>query len=82
MSLDYSNLRERIREKGLNQKQLASLIGVSEGQLCKKMSGEYVFKQNEILRMCEVLDIEAADISIYFFAEKVEKPQQSAVMSA
>ena len=77
MGLDYSKLRERIRDKGLNQKQLASLIGVSEGQLCKKMSGEYVFKQNEILRMCEVLDIEASEISLYFFTEKVEKPQPS-----
>ena len=76
MGLDYSKLRERIRDKGLNQKQLASLIGVSEGQLCKKMSGEYVFKQNEILRMCEVLDIEASEISLYFFTEKVEKTQR------
>lgn len=70
MSLDYSNLRERIREKGLNQKQLATLIGISEGQLCKKMSGEYVFKQNEIIRMCEILEIEASEISEYFFCSK------------
>ena len=75
MSLDYSKLRERIRDMGLNQKQLASLIGVSEGQLCKKMNGEYVFKQNEIIRMCEVLDIPASEISSYFFTEKVEKTQ-------
>lgn len=76
MSIDYSALRERIRDRALTQKQLASLIGISEGQLCKKMNSEYVFKQTEIIKMCEVLEIEPSEISLYFFTEKVEKHQR------
>lgn len=76
MSIDYSLLKERMKKKGMNQKQLAILVGVSEGQMCKKLSGEYVFKQTEILKICEILEIEAIEISLYFFTEKVEKPQQ------
>lgn len=77
MSIDYGLLKERMKEKGINQKQLAILVGVSEGQMCKKLSGEYVFKQTEILKICEILDIAAIEISLYFFTEKVEKPQQN-----
>ncbi|MBE6794784.1 MAG: DUF739 family protein [Ruminococcaceae bacterium] len=76
MSIDYGFLRERMQEKGINQKQLAILVGVSEGQMCKKLSGEYVFKQTEILKICEILEIAAIEISLYFFTEKVEKTQQ------
>lgn len=65
--LDYSKLKGRILEKGLNQKELASKIGISEGQFCKKLSGEYVFKQSEIVRICEVLNIENNLIGDYFF---------------
>ena len=77
MSIDYGFLKERMKEKGINQKQLAILVGVSEGQMCKKLSGEYVFKQTEILKICEILEIAAIEISLYFFTEKVEKPQQT-----
>lgn len=65
--LDYSKLKGRILEKGLNQKELASKIGISEGQFCKKLSGEYAFKQSEIVRICEVLNIENNLIGDYFF---------------
>lgn len=75
MSIDYSNLKNMMKEKSISQKQLASLIGISEGQLCKKLNGEYVFKQTEIIKICETLNIDAIDISKYFFTEKVEKSQ-------
>ena len=68
--MDYSKLKGRIAQKGLNQKDLASLIGVSEGQFSKKMSGEYVFKQSEILKICNILDIAASQIGEYFFSRK------------
>lgn len=75
MSIDYGALKERMKEKGITQKQLATLLKVSEGQLSKKLSNEYVFKQTEIIRICDILDIEALEISRYFFTEKVEKTQ-------
>ena len=77
MSIDYGPLKERMKEKGITQKQLATLLQVSEGQLSKKLSNEYVFKQTEIIRICDILDIEALEIPTYFFTEKVEKTQQN-----
>lgn len=65
--LDYSKLKGRISEKGLNQKELALKIGISEGQFCKKLSGEYAFKQSEIVKICDVLNIENSLIGDYFF---------------
>ena len=68
--MDYRRLLGRIKEKGLTQKALAELIGVSEGQMCQKLAGRYLFKQSEIRNMCDVLDISQADIGIYFFSPK------------
>ncbi len=77
MSMDYSLLREKMREKNISQKEMAALIPMSESHFCKKLSGEYPFKQSEIVRICEILDIDAGEIHAYFFTEKVEKTQQT-----
>jgi transcriptional regulator with XRE-family HTH domain len=73
--MDYSKLSGRIREKGLTQKALASIVGLSEGQMSQKMKGNYLFKQSEIRGMCDALDIEPAEIGTYFFTPAVEKTQ-------
>ena len=78
-TMDYSKLLGRSKEFGFNQKELAKEVGISEGQFCKKISGNYAFKQTEIQRICEVLDIDAADIGLYFFTPAVEKHQLSRV---
>ena len=74
--MDYSKLRGRIAECGMTQKHLAEKIGVSEGQLCQKMSGRFTFKQKEILDICSVLGIDVGQISAFFFCPRVEKTQQ------
>lgn len=66
--MDYSKLVGRIKEFGYTQKRLAESIGISEGQFCQKLSSRYPFKQTEIQKICELLNIEAEDIGVYFFS--------------
>ena len=65
--MNYNALRGRIREKGLTQKECAAKIGLSEGQLNRKLAGEYDFKQDEIHGLCCLLNIDAEEIGRYFF---------------
>ena len=75
--MDYSRLFGRIAEKGFSQKSLAAAIGISEGQMSLKLTGKYAFKQSDIRKICEELDIGAELIGEYFFTPKVEKSQLS-----
>lgn len=68
--LDYSKLLGRIKEKGYTQKSISELISVSESHFCRKLSGEFSFRQSEIQRVCEILDIPAREIGDYFFCAK------------
>ena len=52
------------------------MIGVSEGQLNRKLAGEFAFRQDEINRLCSLLEIAPADIGAYFFSPIVEKTQR------
>lgn len=66
--MDYTKLRGRIRERGMTQKEVAEKVGISEGQFCQKMSGNFVFRQDEIDRISDLLDIDAAEIGAFFFS--------------
>lgn len=68
--VNYNPLRGRMRECGLTQKECAAKIGISEGQLNRKLAGEYDFKQDEIYGLCRLLNIDAAEIGHYFFSPK------------
>lgn len=67
-TMDYSKLSGRIKERGYTQKSLAEAVGISESQFCQKLSGKYAFKQTEIRKICDILDIEAEEIGAYFFS--------------
>lgn len=71
--MDYSKLLGRIKEYGHTQKSVSENIGISEGQLSQKLSGKYLFKQSEIIKICNLLEIDGIDIGEYFFKPKVEK---------
>ena len=73
--MDYSKLLGRIRELGHTQKSVAEAAKMSEGQFCQKLAGNYPFKQTDIQRLCECLDIPAQEIGDYFFNPRVEKTQ-------
>lgn len=66
--MNYRKLLGRIKELGFSQKTLAPLVGISESQLSQKLQSVYAFKQTEIQRMCEHLDIPSDSIGEYFFS--------------
>lgn len=72
MRYDYSKLRGRIVEKCGSNARFAEQIGLSERGLWLKMKGETYFKQSEIQKALEVLDLDGNDINTYFFTQKVQ----------
>ena len=66
--MDYTLLRGRIRERGLTQKEVAEKVGISEGQFCQKLSGNFVFRQDELDRISNLLEIGADEIGNFFFS--------------
>ena len=79
LKFDYSKLKGRIIEKCGTQKAFSSLLGITEGTLTSKLLGYTYFTQQEIIRAVELLDIEPADVNVYFFTCKVEKLEQCAL---
>lgn len=73
MQIDYSKLLGRIKECGMTQEDLASVIGVSATTLSFKLNNKAFFKQTEIKKICEVLEISKEHIGEYFFALEVQK---------
>lgn len=69
-AMDYTMLRGRIRDCGMTQKDLAEKAGISEGQFCQKLAGNFAFRQDEIDRICILLNIPSAEIGRYFFLPK------------
>lgn len=67
---DYSKLLGRLKEKNLTQDQLAVKIGISPASMNLKLNNKSPFKQNEILAICDVLDIDYSEIPAYFFCHK------------
>lgn len=68
---DYSKLLGKIREKGLTQVELAKKIGISEATLNFSLKNKRPFKQDEIIRICEILCIGLESVETYFFNRKL-----------
>ena len=73
MGFDYSKLLGRIKEKGMTQKSLSEAIGIGINSLNFKLANKAFFKQQEIRRICEILEIEDGEVGLYFFTQKVQK---------
>ena len=73
MEFDYSKLLGRIKEKGLTQAQLSSLVDMTPGTMSMKLNNRAYFRQAEIFAICDVLDIPISEIGEYFFVRKVRK---------
>ena len=67
-SFNYSALLGLMREKGYTQESLAAATGISLSQLSAKLNGRYPFKQTDIQKIVDVLNIVPMDIGRYFFA--------------
>lgn len=68
---DYAKLYGRMREKGYTQAGLAKEIGISETSMNLTLNNKRDFRQNEILKISEVLEIPAENLEEYFFAKKL-----------
>lgn len=65
---NYSKLLGRIKERGYTQVLLAKEIGLSETSLNLTLNNKRDFRQDEIERLADVLDIRAVEYEAYFFA--------------
>lgn len=72
MAYDYRKLLGRIVEKYGTQAKFATAMGMSEHTLSKKLNNIIRWKQDEITRACDLLDIAFELIPVYFFALEVQ----------
>ena len=70
MEFDYNKLRGRIREVCGTEGRLAEKIGLSPRSMSLKLHGKRYFKQNEIGKIINELELTNDDIGIYFFYSK------------
>lgn len=66
---NYSKFLGKIRERGLTQESLAPMCGMELSTLNRKLRGKGEWKQSEIIKACDAVGIEYADIPVYFFAQ-------------
>ena len=69
---DYSKLRGRIVEKYGTQRRFAMENQLSDRSMSLKLNNDIRLSQEEIMKWCELLDIDT-QIPVYFFAQKVSK---------
>lgn len=72
---DYSLLLGKIKEKVKTIANMAKLLNINTSTLSLKLNNHREFKRNEIIKICDILDININDSEIkrYFFTLKVRK---------
>ena len=68
MLYNYRKLLGKMKENNITQEVLAKEIGLKPPTLSQKLNNKAKFKQSEISKICDVLNIEANEIGLYFFA--------------
>lgn len=76
MSYEYSKLKGRIIEVCGSQIEFAKALGCSCRTLSLKMTNKRAWKQSEITRALEILNIDEEEIPDYFFKKKVQNIEQ------
>ena len=56
--MNANALRGKIAEKGFTQESLAKAVGISTNSMSRKLLGERQFRLKEVVRICEVLEID------------------------
>lgn len=77
MAFDYRKLRGKIVEKYGSQSEFSLAIGFSERTLSLKMNSKVPWKQKEICKAADLLDISDSDIGDYFFTTKVQNIERT-----
>ena len=76
MKFDYRRLKGRIKEMYGTQNEFAEAVGLSFVSISKKLNNLRQFKQSDIDKITEVLNIPKEEIPIYFFTLEVYKNEQ------
>lgn len=72
MAYDYAKLNGKIIEKCGTQAIFAKRMGLSERTISMKLNNKIAFKQSEIQKALDVLDLASEEIQVYFFTLKVQ----------
>lgn len=72
MAFNYQKLLGRITEKMGSQAEFARRMKLSERTISLKLNGKVPFKQNEIVKASNLLEIDNSDIAAYFFTVYVQ----------
>lgn len=73
MSNDYSKLLGRMTEKFGTQANFAQAMKLSERTISLKLNNKVPWKDEEISRAVELLDVDVLEIPSYFFDYKVQQ---------
>lgn len=60
-------LKERMREIGITQKEVARMLGVAQPTLCLKIKGLRPFYLTEAEKLADILEIPDSNFGDYFF---------------
>ncbi len=69
--MNRTELRERIKRKGISNLVLAEKLGLSEQALQSKISGNSEFKESEIRKVIGLLELAPGDVDLVFFKDGV-----------
>ena len=72
MAFNYQKLLGRITEKMGSQAEFARRMELSERTISLKLNGKVPFKQNELVKASNLLEIDNSDIAAYFFTVYVQ----------
>lgn len=67
----YAELRGLITQYFGTQRNFSKILGISTVSLNEKLNGKVQFKQNEIAKAKEVLNLDAEDVERIFFNKKI-----------
>lgn len=68
---DYSLLLGKMKECNYTQEKLAKSLGISECSVNFSLNNKRNFRQDEIMKITELLNIPKTKIEEYFFAHKL-----------
>lgn len=76
---NYNKLSNKITEIFSCDVNFAIKMGFSERTLSLKLNNKSEWKQTEIIKACNLLDIEISEIDVYFFTLKVQTIEQKMI---
>ena len=76
MSFKYAKLSGRIKERFKTQERFAEAMNMSPRSISLKLNNKREWKQNEIDKACELLEIQTSEIGEFFFANIVQSSEQ------